>query len=154
MTKGRFGTKATPKQQEAIESTEGPLLIIAGPGSGKTFTLVERVVSLLLRKGATPESPFVATFTDKAAQELRTRVSSRLAEVGVRFNLKEMYLGTFHSTCLRWLRDYRSSSAAFPTMRSDPHVSAMAHSEPAGLVGSALIPWTEEKELPTWLAFH
>jgi len=107
MTKTTFHTIANPKQREAIETTDGPLLIIAGPGSGKTFTLVERVVYLILEEGVTPESLFVATFTDKAAQELRTRVSNRLAEIGVRFNLNEMYLGTFHSICLRWLRDYR-----------------------------------------------
>ena len=80
-----YHTKANPQQREAIETTEGPLLIIAGPGSGKTFTLVERVVYLILHKNAAPESLFVATFTDKAAQELRTRVSNRLAELGVRF---------------------------------------------------------------------
>ena len=103
MSTTKFRTKANPQQQQAIETTDGPLLIIAGPGSGKTFTLVERVVYLILHENATPESLFVATFTDKAAQELRTRVSNRLAELGVRFNLNDMYLGTFHSICLRWL---------------------------------------------------
>ncbi|MCB0014847.1 MAG: UvrD-helicase domain-containing protein, partial [Anaerolineales bacterium] len=102
-----FSTKANPEQRQAIETTEGPLLIIAGPGSGKTFTLVERIVYLITEKGAEPESLFVVTFTDKAAQELVTRISNRLHEIGVRFNLNEMYLGTFHSICLRWLRDYR-----------------------------------------------
>lgn len=102
-----FKSPANPQQWQAITTTNGPLLIIAGPGSGKTFTLVERVVYLIVEKGATPESLFVATFTDKAAQELRTRVSNRLNTLGVRFNLNDMYLGTFHSICLRWLRDYR-----------------------------------------------
>lgn len=96
-----------PQQQEAIHQTEGPLLIIAGPGSGKTYTLVERIVHLITNKGATPESLFVVTFTDKAAQELTTRISNRLNMLGVRFNLNEMYLGTFHSICLRWLEEYR-----------------------------------------------
>ena len=94
-------------QRRAIRATEGPVLIIAGPGTGKTFTLVERVLYLVTEKGATPESLLVVTFTNKAAHELTTRVSNRLNEMGIRFNLNEMYLGTFHSICLRWLEEYR-----------------------------------------------
>lgn len=100
-------SKANPQQLEAILSTEGPLLIIAGPGSGKTFTLVERIVYLITHKGVAPESLFVVTFTDKAARELTTRISNRLAELGIGFNLNEMYLGTFHSICLRILEEFR-----------------------------------------------
>lgn len=100
-------SKANTQQQEAILTTEGPVLIIAGPGSGKTFTLVERIVYLITHKGVAPESLFVVTFTDKAARELTTRISNRLAELGIQFNLNEMYLGTFHSICLRLLEDYR-----------------------------------------------
>jgi DNA helicase II / ATP-dependent DNA helicase PcrA len=98
---------ANPQQLDAITTTDGPLLIIAGPGSGKTFTLVERVVYLITEKGAAPEQLMVVTFTDKAAQELTTRISNRLHQLGVRFNLNEMYLGTFHSICLRWLQEHR-----------------------------------------------
>ncbi len=101
------GRKPNPQQQKAIEHTDGPLLIIAGPGSGKTFTLVERIVHLITEKDARPESLFVVTFTNKAAQELTTRISNRLMAIGVRFNLNEMYLGTFHSICLRWLEEFR-----------------------------------------------
>ena len=100
-------SKANPQQLEAILSTDGPVLIIAGPGSGKTFTLVERIVYLITHKGVSPESLLVVTFTDKAARELTTRISNRLAELGIRFNLNEMYLGTFHSICLRLLEDFR-----------------------------------------------
>lgn len=102
-----FSSKANPEQLKAIETTEGALLIIAGPGSGKTFTLVERIVYLITQKNVLPENLFVVTFTDKAAQELTTRISNRLLEIKVRFNLNEMYLGTFHSICLRWLDEYR-----------------------------------------------
>jgi DNA helicase-2/ATP-dependent DNA helicase PcrA len=104
---GTFDIAANSQQLEAITTTEGPLLIIAGPGSGKTFTLVERVISLLNEKGIAPERIMVVTFTDKAAQELTTRISNRLDELGTRFNLNEMYLGTLHSICLRWLQDHR-----------------------------------------------
>jgi len=102
-----FLSKANPPQRQAIATTDGALLIIAGPGSGKTFTLVERIVYLITQKDVAPENLFVVTFTDKAAQELTTRISNRLIEIGVRFNLNEMYLGTFHSICLRWLDDHR-----------------------------------------------
>lgn len=98
---------ANVQQLEAITVTEGPLLIIAGPGSGKTFTLVERLVFLITQKNLRPEQLMVVTFTDKAAQELTTRISNRLHDLKIRFNLNEMYLGTFHSICLRWLQDYR-----------------------------------------------
>jgi DNA helicase-2/ATP-dependent DNA helicase PcrA len=100
-------SKANERQLEAILATDGPVLIIAGPGSGKTFTLVERIVYLITHKGVAPESLFVVTFTDKAARELTTRISNRLSELGIKFNLNEMYLGTFHSICLRILEDYR-----------------------------------------------
>ena len=100
-------SKANPQQLEAILATDGPVLIIAGPGSGKTFTLVERIVYLITQKGVAPESLFVVTFTDKAARELTTRISNRLSELGIKFNLNEMYLGTFHSICLRILEDFR-----------------------------------------------
>ena len=100
-------SQANPQQLDAILATEGPVLIIAGPGSGKTFTLVERIVYLITHKGVAPESLFVVTFTDKAARELTTRISNRLSDLGIKFNLNEMYLGTFHSICLRLLEDFR-----------------------------------------------
>jgi DNA helicase-2/ATP-dependent DNA helicase PcrA len=106
-TPTQFTTSANVHQREAIEATEGPLLIIAGPGSGKTFTLVERIVYLITHRNVAPENLLVVTFTEKAAQELTTRISNRLLELDIRFNLNEMYLGTFHSICLRWLEEYR-----------------------------------------------
>ena len=100
-------SSANPQQLTAINAAEGPVLIIAGPGSGKTYTLVERIVHLITDKQVAPESLLVVTFTDKAARELTTRVSNRLAELDIRFNLNEMYLGTFHSICLRLLEEFR-----------------------------------------------
>ncbi len=99
--------KLSPQQRKAVETTDGPLLIIAGPGSGKTFTLVERINYLVAIKKIAAENILVATFTDKAAQELVTRVSNRLIEAGVDVNLNEMYIGTLHSICLRLLEEYR-----------------------------------------------
>ena len=99
-----------PQQQEAIHTTEGPLLIIAGPGSGKTFTLVERIYHLISQKRVQPEQLFVSTFTEKAAAELITRVSKRLADNNITVNLNEMYIGTFHSICLRFIKEHREST--------------------------------------------
>src|SRR5690606_21672837 len=67
----------------------------------------ERIIYLVTSQNLSPEQLMVVTFTDKAAAELTTRVSNRMNEVGIRLNLNEMYLGTFHSICLRWLQEHR-----------------------------------------------
>ncbi|MEP2771670.1 MAG: ATP-dependent DNA helicase [Fulvivirga sp.] len=97
---------ANANQKIAISTTDGPVLIIAGPGSGKTFTLVERIVHLVL-DGVKTEGILVATFTEKAAKELITRVSNRLLELDLKVNLNEMYIGTLHSIFLRFLEENR-----------------------------------------------
>jgi DNA helicase-2/ATP-dependent DNA helicase PcrA len=101
------GREPDQDQKRAIGSVDGPLLIIAGPGSGKTFTLVDRVINLITTKDQKPENIMAVTFTEKAAQELITRISNRLLEINVKFNLNEMYVGTFHSICLRFLEEHR-----------------------------------------------
>lgn len=93
-------------QKQVLLHKNGPLLVIAGPGSGKTKTLVERVV-LLIQDGIAPESIFIATFTEKASKELITRISNRLLELGIKANLNEMYIGTLHSIFLRFLEEYK-----------------------------------------------
>ena len=72
-----FGT-ANGNQKQAILATEGPVLIIAGPGTGKTFTLVKRAVYLITEKEVKPENIMIATFTEKAAKEIITRISNEL----------------------------------------------------------------------------
>ena len=93
-------------QKEAIKTTEGPLLIIAGPGTGKTFTLVKRIVYLIMEKNVQPEEIMVATFTEKAAKELVTRITNELLQVGKTLNVNEMYIGTFHSICMRIIKEH------------------------------------------------
>ena len=88
-----FGN-ANDEQRESITATEGPLLIIAGPGTGKTFTLVKRIVYIIKEKGVKPEEILVATFTNKAANELITRVTNELMDMGISVNVKDMYIGT------------------------------------------------------------
>ena len=93
----RLANKLNPMQEKAVTTTEGPVLIIAGPGSGKTHTLVERITYLIQKKNVKPEEILIATFTEKAAKELQTRVSNRLSGENIVFNLNEMYIGTIHS---------------------------------------------------------
>lgn len=100
-----FGN-ANEGQRKAIAAAEGPVLIIAGPGTGKTYTLVQRAIYLIEECGVKPESIFIATFTEKAAKELITRITNELSDRGIVANINEMYIGTFHSLCLRILKEH------------------------------------------------
>ena len=104
-----FGN-ANDQQKEAIQTTEGPLLIIAGPGTGKTYTLVQRIVYLIKEKNLKPDEIMVATFTEKAAKELVTRITNELDKLNIPLNLNDMYVGTFHSICVRILRKFIDNS--------------------------------------------
>ncbi|MCQ2437024.1 MAG: UvrD-helicase domain-containing protein, partial [Clostridia bacterium] len=95
-----FG-RANEAQRRAIESVEGPVLIIAGPGTGKTYTLVQRVVYLIEVCGVKPEEILISTFTQKAAKELVTRVTDELSKRGIDININDMYIGTIHTICRR-----------------------------------------------------
>ena len=86
-------------QQEAVFHTEGPLLILAGAGSGKTRVLTHRAVYLIEEKGINPYHIMAITFTNKAAGEMRERID-QLVEVGA----ESIWVSTFHSTCVRILR--------------------------------------------------
>lgn len=100
-----FGN-ANEGQRKAIAAAEGPVLITAGPGTGKTYTLVQRTIYLIEECGVKPESIFIATFTEKAAKELITRITNELSDRGIVANINEMYIGTFHSLCLRILKEH------------------------------------------------
>ena len=100
-----FGN-ANEGQRQAITATDGPVLITAGPGTGKTFTLVQRAIYLIQEKGVRPEAIMMATFTEKAAKELITRITNELAARGIVANINEMYIGTFHSLCLRIIKEH------------------------------------------------
>ena len=100
-----FGN-ANEGQRTAIAAAEGPVLITAGPGTGKTYTLVQRAIYLIEECDIKPESIFIATFTEKAAKELITRITNELSDRGIVANINEMYIGTFHSLCLRILKEH------------------------------------------------
>lgn len=82
----------TPPQQKAITTTEGAVLLIAGPGTGKTFTIVKRIAHLVADMGVKLSEIMVVTFTEKAARELLTRISDEFAALGLDVNLNEMYI--------------------------------------------------------------
>ncbi len=86
-------------QLDAITSIEGPVLIIAGPGTGKTLTIVARTLYLLVTNKAQPDEIVLTTFTEKAAFELRDRVSNLASKIGYKNNLHQLKVGTIHSLC-------------------------------------------------------
>ena len=92
--------KLNPQQKEAALHTEGPLLILAGAGSGKTSTMTHRIAYLIKEKGVRPYQILAVTFTNKAAKEMRDRVEALIGE-GL-----NMWILTFHSACLRVLRKH------------------------------------------------
>ncbi|MFI5270977.1 MAG: ATP-dependent helicase, partial [Candidatus Saccharimonadales bacterium] len=91
------------EQKRAVETTEGPLLIQAGAGSGKTKTLTQRIAYIIASAKATPYNILAVTFTNKAAKEMRGRVASLLGESADNRGFMP-YMGTFHGICVRLLR--------------------------------------------------
>ncbi len=96
-------TGLNPEQRRAVETTEGPLLISAGAGSGKTKTLTHRIAYVIATKRATPYNILAVTFTNKAAKEMRERVA-RLLGANADNRSFMPYMGTFHGICVRLLR--------------------------------------------------
>src|SRR5581483_7950895 len=92
-----------PEQARAVQCTEGPLLILAGAGSGKTKTLTHRVAYLLANHKAAPVNILAVTFTNKAAGEMRSRVAGLLGRDPLDRSFMP-FMGTFHSICVRLLR--------------------------------------------------
>ncbi|HEO8419486.1 DNA helicase PcrA [Niallia sp. FSL W8-0635] len=88
-----------PEQKEAVKATDGPLLIMAGAGSGKTRVLTQRIAYLMVEKGVNPYNILAITFTNKAAKEMRQRIAAVLGGAS-----EDIWISTFHSMCVRILR--------------------------------------------------
>src|SRR5262245_6103652 len=93
-----------PQQLEAVRAAEGPVLILAGAGSGKTRVITYRIAHLIENLKIRPESILAVTFTNKAAQQMKDRVSNLL-----RSRLGNPFIATFHSFCVRVLRRHISA---------------------------------------------
>lgn len=90
-----------PEQKRAVLHENGPLLILAGAGSGKTRVLTHRIAYLIEEKNVSPFQILALTFTNKAAKEMRERVDKIVS-----YGAKNIWVSTFHSSCVRFLRRY------------------------------------------------
>lgn len=92
-------------QKEAVETIEGPLLILAGAGSGKTRVLTHRMANMIAQGKAAPDGVLAVTFTNKAAREMEARIFRLLSDIGIPVR-EPLWVSTFHSFCNRVLRDH------------------------------------------------
>ncbi|MFR4123314.1 MAG: UvrD-helicase domain-containing protein, partial [Clostridium sp.] len=112
-----------PKQKEAVLHTDGPLLILAGAGSGKTRVLTHRIAYLIDECGVNPWNIMAITFTNKAAGEMRERVDDLVG-----FGAESIWVSTFHSSCVRILRRHIESlgyTTSFSIYDSDDQKTLM-----------------------------
>lgn len=92
------------QQKEVVTTIEGPVLVLAGAGSGKTKALTHRIAYLILEKGVRPDKILAITFTNKAANEMRSRVEKLISDSKIDFGKSKPTMGTFHSVCAQILR--------------------------------------------------
>lgn len=96
------------KQKIIIDEARLPAAVLAGPGTGKTYTIVKKIISLIKNDGISPNKILVTTFTKKAANELIERVESNLKKENIEADTSNMLIGNFHSLALSFLKEYKS----------------------------------------------
>ncbi len=116
-----------PAQLEAVLAVNGPVLIVAGPGSGKTRVIVHRIAHLILSEGGAPWHILAVTFTNKAAREMRERLNGLLEQ-----NAEGLAVGTFHAQCARILRRHGA------VVGVDPRFAIYDDGDQVGLVRQVL----------------
>src|SRR4051794_28288607 len=137
-------TRLNPEQRAAVETVDGPLLVLAGAGTGKTRVLTTRFAHILLTKRAFPNQILAVTFTNKAAREMRERIAAILGAPA-----EGLWLGTFHALCARMLRrhaEHVGLSSNFSILDTDDQLRVLKQTMeaeridakrwvPAGLMG-------------------
>ncbi len=96
-----FSDELNPQQLKAVQCVDGPLMVVAGAGSGKTRAITYRIMYMIQERGINPENILAITFTNKAAQEMRSRVFDKLGSMD-----RNPWISTFHSLCLKLLRQH------------------------------------------------
>ena len=111
------------KQKLIVEDAKYPCAVLAGPGTGKTFTIVQKIISLIKNDGISPNKILVTTFTKKAANELIERVESGLKNENIFADTSNMLIGNFHSLALSFLKEYKSfTNKIFDPLVIDSHI--------------------------------
>ena len=145
------GTALDDGQQAAVEEPAGPVVVAAGPGSGKTRTLVQRIAHLVRREGVSPGKIYAVTFTNRAADEMRQRL--RAMDPPLR-NVERVFTGTFHRLALQLMGNFRRSPEAAVIDAQDARaiVAAVIEEQGAGLRPAAaqeqISRWKAEGRLP------
>ncbi|MEW6581102.1 MAG: UvrD-helicase domain-containing protein [Chloroflexota bacterium] len=125
MTSSKIFSGMNPQQRQAVSAGDGPVLVLAGPGSGKTRVLTHRIAYLMQERGVRAWHILAVTFTNKAAREMENRVVGLLGGSG---QLDGLSIGTFHSICARILRieaDYTPFSRDYVIFDTDDQLSVM-----------------------------
>lgn len=111
------------KQKLIVEDAKYPCAVLAGPGTGKTFTIVQKIIYLIKNDGISPNKILVTTFTKKAANELIERVESGLKKENIYADTPNMLIGNFHSLALSFLKEYKSfTNKIFDPLVIDSHI--------------------------------
>jgi len=124
--------RLNPEQREAVETVDGPLLVLAGAGTGKTRVLTTRFAHILMSGRAFPNQVLAVTFTNKAAKEMRERVAAILGRPA-----EGLWLGTFHALCARMLRrhaEYVGLTSSFTILDTDDQMRLLKQVMDAGVV--------------------